>query len=122
MESQNLFENVNDVGSYFENRMKSEFVDLPIVGEVRGVKLMMCVEFVASKETRELFADEIGIGGLVSKQASKRGLFVRPIGHLNVMSPSLILTREQADTIIDTLRASIEATYEQLLQDKILAA
>ncbi len=121
IERENLFENVKDVGSYFEERMKSEFVDLPIVGEVRGVKLMMCVEFVANKETRELFADEIGIGGLVSKQASKRGLFVRPIGHLNVMSPSLILTREQADTIIDTLRASIEATYEQLLQNGILA-
>ncbi len=68
---------------------------------------MMCVEFVANKETRELFADELGRGGLVSKQASARGLFVRPIGHLNVMSPSLTFTREPVDTIIDTLRVSI---------------
>jgi len=82
--------------------------------------MMMCVEFVANKDTRELFADEIGIGGLVSKQASARGLFVRPIGHLNVMSPSLTLTKAQADTIIDTLRASIEATHKQLIHDGIL--
>ncbi|NOX49424.1 MAG: aminotransferase [Gammaproteobacteria bacterium] len=120
IENENLFDNVNNVGTYFEQRMKSELADLPLVGDVRGIKLMMCVEFVANKETREEFADEVGIGSLVSKQASARGLFVRPIGHLNVMSPSLILTREQADTIIDTLRDSIVATYEQLLEDGIV--
>tara|TARA_B110000503_G_scaffold78058_1_gene120101 strand:+ start:2395 stop:3810 length:1416 start_codon:yes stop_codon:yes gene_type:complete len=122
IENEKLFDNVNDVGSYFENRLKSELIDLPLVGDVRGVKMMMCVEFVADKDSRELFPDELGIGSLVSKQAASRALFVRPIGHLNVMSPSLILTREQADTIVDTLRDSIIATYEQLIRDGILAA
>ena len=46
-------------------------------------------------------------------------LLVIPIP--GTLSPSLILTREQADTIIDTLRASIDATYEQLVQDGVLA-
>jgi len=122
MEREKLFDNVNDIGTYFEQRMKSEFADLPLVGDVRGIKLMMCVEFVANKETREEFADDIGIGALVSQQAAERGLFVRPIGHLNVMSPSLILTRAQADTIIDTLRDSIVATHEQLQKDGIITA
>ncbi len=121
MEREKLFENTIEIGTYLEERMKSELADLPLVGEVRGKRFMMCVEFVADKHTKELFSDEVGIGGLVSKQASARGLFVRPIGHLNVMSPSLILTKEQADTIIDTLRVSIEATHKQLVQDGILA-
>ncbi len=122
MERENLFENAITVGSYFEERMKSEFADLPMVGEVRGKRMMMCVEFVANKETRELFPDELGIGSLVSEKAKARGLFVRPIGHLNVMSPSLTLSKEEADTIIDTLRLSIIDTYEQLVKDQVLVA
>jgi len=36
-------------------------------------------------------------------------LLVRPIGHLNVMSPPLIITNEQVDFIVGTLRESILA-------------
>ena len=121
MERENLFTNAMEVGGYFEEQLKTKLSELPMVGDVRGKKLMMCVEFVANKETKEMFPDDIGIGGLVSKQCSKRGLFVRPIGHLNVMSPALTLTREQVDTIVSTLRASIEATHAQLVSDGVLA-
>ena len=34
--------------------------------------------------------------------------------HLNIMSPPLTITREQADFIVDTLRESILATVEEL--------
>ena len=122
MEREELFANAQRVGTYFEERLKAACSDLPIVGDVRGKRLMMCIEFVADKGTKALFPDALGIGNLVSRQASDRGLFVRPIGHLNVMSPSLTLTIDQADTIVDTLRASIEATYGRLVSDGVLAA
>lgn len=122
LEREHLLKNAVDVGSYFETRLKEVLSDLPIVGEVRGKRLMMCVEFVANKETKEMFPDELGIGGMVSRQTGKRGLFVRPIGHLNVMSPALIITKSQVDTVVGVLKASIEATHEELLQQGVLAA
>ncbi len=43
--------NATTVGTYFETRMK-ELEALPLVGHVRGRKLMLCVEKVANKETK----------------------------------------------------------------------
>jgi len=48
--------------------------DLIIVGDLHGSRLMMCVEFVADKATKQLFPDKIDIGKVVSKQASGTGL------------------------------------------------
>jgi adenosylmethionine-8-amino-7-oxononanoate aminotransferase len=77
------------------------------VGDVRCMKLMACVEFVADKRTKELFADEINIGEKIHSRAQAKGLLVRPIMHLNVMSPPLILTYAQVDEIVETLRVCI---------------
>lgn len=118
MEQEKLFDNVEQVGGYFEERVKS-LIDLPIVGDVRGKKFMMCVEFVADKESKALFPEELDIGKVVSNQADARGLIVRPVINLNIMSPSLILTREQVDFIVDTLRESIEAAMAELREKGI---
>jgi adenosylmethionine-8-amino-7-oxononanoate aminotransferase len=42
---------------------------------------------------------------------------VRPIEHLNVLSPPLILDRDQVDTIVGALRASIRATADDLVRE-----
>ena len=75
---------------------------------------MQCVEFVANKETREMFPEEMDIGKVVSDIADKKGLMVRPIGHLNVMSPPLIITRDEVDFAVATLRESIVESIEQI--------
>ncbi|MFO6380922.1 aspartate aminotransferase family protein, partial [Pseudomonas aeruginosa] len=90
--------------------------DLPIVGDVRGMRFMACVEFVADKASKALFPESLNIGEWVHLRAQKRGLLVRPIVHLNVMSPPLILTREQVDTVVRVLRESIEETVEDLVR------
>ncbi|MEX2964131.1 aminotransferase [Microbulbifer sp. TYP-18] len=113
LERENLAGNVSQLAPYFEKRLKS-LLDLPIVGDVRGRGFMWCVEFVANKETCELFPEELDIGKCISNIADTKGLIVRPIVHLNVMSPPLDLTRDEIDFIVDTLRSSIEATVAEL--------
>lgn len=119
IENEKLLENVRDVGGYFEQRLQT-LRDLPIVGDVRGFRMMMCVEFVADKKTKKRFPEEMDIGKWVSNQADARGLIVRPIVNLNIMSPPLIITHEQVDFIVDTLRESIEATIEELRNRGVL--
>ena len=77
---------------------------------------MACVEFVKDKKTKELFPEELDIGKWVSNQADSNGLIVRPIVNLNVMSPPLIIDRDQVDFIVTTLRASILACMDDLKQ------
>lgn len=105
MQRENIFENVRDVGEYFGEQLKT-LLDLPIVGEVRGYRLMQCVEFVTNKDTRANFPDSVDIGKLISDSADEKGLMVRPIGNLNVMSPPLIITKEEVDFAVSTLRQS----------------
>ena len=113
IERENLLEHVNDVGAYLEQRLR-ELASLPLVGDVRCQKLMACVEFVADKRHKTLFPEELNIGEKIHLRAQKRGLLVRPIVHLNVMSPPLTITRAQVDEIVDTLREAILETAEDL--------
>ena len=46
--------------------------------------------------------------------AQAKGLLVRPIMHLNVMSPPLIVTHAQVDEIVETLRQCIIETAREL--------
>jgi len=103
---------VRKVGPKFEAEMKT-LEALDIVGEVRGSQFMMGIEFVKTKETKEAFTPEDNIGGKVAKHAQERGLIVRPLGSMAVLSPCLILTQEETVRVVDILRESIEAVIKE---------
>lgn len=113
LEREDVLGHVRDVGPYFMEQL-STLADLPIVGDVRGSHLMGCVEFVADKRTREKFDDDVEIGKRVAAEAQRLGLIVRPIGNLNVMSPSLVITRDDIDQIVGLLRKAIVAAQATL--------
>ena len=112
IERENLLGNARTVGDYFESRLR-ELGSLPIVGDVRGRRFMMCVEYVCDKSTREPFAEAANISRRIAQHCESRGLLVRPLGHLDIMSPPLIFTRGDCDFLVDTLREAIgEVTLE----------
>ena len=119
MERERICESVREVGPYFEQQLAT-LSDLEIVGDVRGKRFMMCVENVANKETKELFDPSVNIGGRVAEQCQKRGLIIRPVGHLNVMSPPLTLSKAQIDDMVRILREGIVATIDELRLDGVL--
>ena len=115
MERENILDHAKDVGSYFETQLQS-LRDIDIVGDVRGRKLMMCIENVANKETKELFPDSVNIGKRIADRCDEMGLMVRPIGHLNVMSPPLVMTKDDVDFVVETLGKGIRAVMEDLIE------
>ena len=116
IERENLLENARSVGGYFERRLR-ELQALPTVGDVRGRNLMMCIENVRDKETRELFPESVDIGRRIAMAAERLGLIVRPIGHLNVMSPPLVITRDEVDFIIESLDRAIRDVADDLTRE-----
>tara|TARA_B100000795_G_C22782612_1_gene433090 strand:- start:522 stop:1904 length:1383 start_codon:yes stop_codon:yes gene_type:complete len=119
MERENLCEHVNDVGVYFEKQLKT-LENLEIVGEVRGSKFMMCIENVADKKTKSLIHEDAAVGSRIADHCQKRGLIVRPLAHMNVLSPPLIMTREEVDKLVAILRESIVETISDLSRDGYL--
>jgi len=118
IEDEGLLEHVREVGPYFMEQLNS-LRDLPMVGDVRGSHLMVCIEFVRDTATGEPYPDEINIGHRVSNQADALGLMVRPVENLNIMSPSLIITKENVDFIVNTLREAIPIAYATAEEDML---
>jgi len=111
-----LLGNARVVGDYFETRLK-ELAALPLVGDVRGRRFMMCVEYVADKETRAPLPEAAHISRRIAERCEAKGLLVRPLGHLDIMSPPLTLTRAQCDELVDTLRDAISEVTQELSRE-----
>ncbi len=113
---EDLLSHATRVGLYFEERLKA-LAPLALVGDVRGKKLMLCVENVANKETKALLPDEAGESKRISNACEEMGLLVRPIGHLNVMSPPLTITEGEVDFIVETLEKAITRVTDDLVRE-----
>jgi len=118
LEREDVCGQVRKTGPYFEQALKS-LAELPLVGDVRGSHFMMCIEMVANKKTKSLFDDDVNVAKRVWGHCQSRGLLVRPLGHLNVLSPPLLLNKDQIDFIAETLRVSIAATMDDLVKEGI---
>jgi len=103
IEREGLLEHVREIGPYFQEQLAT-LGSLPMVGDVRGSHLMACVEFVQDQATRTHYPEHLDVGKLVATACEPRGLIVRPMVHLNVMSPPLVIDRDDVDRIVSTLR------------------
>jgi 4-aminobutyrate aminotransferase len=73
----------------------------PMVGEVRGLGLMIGIELVRDQTTREPAPH---LRDLVVARAFEHGLLVLGAGDSTVrLSPPLIITRDQCDFALETL-------------------
>ena len=118
MEREDVCGHVRAVGPYFEQRLEPLRAQ-PIVGDVRGSHFMLCIEAVRDRASREPFPAGADVGNRIAAHAQARGLLVRPIGNYCVLSPALILGREEIDRIADVVSESIEATAADLRRDGI---
>ena len=107
MERENLCQHVQQVGPYFGETFGTITGTLPLVGDVRGLGFMRCVEYVADKESRTLLPEEIGISKRIADACQVRGVMVRPVGHLNILSPPLVMDQEQVGHLVDALAESV---------------
>ena len=75
---------MREVGPYLERQLKT-LSHHETVGDVRGSHFMLAIENVADKATRKLLPVEARVGDRVAAEAQKRGLIIRPVGHLNII-------------------------------------
>ncbi len=96
-----LIENAANMGSYMRGRMDAWPSRFPLVGEVRGLGLMIGVELVRDQVTKEKATVE---RDRIINLAFRRGLLILGAGDNTIrLSPPLTITREQADYAMDVL-------------------
>jgi len=97
--------NAARVGAAFQDRLRT-FLRFPHVGDVRGVGLMACLELVEDKESRKALPRGADLPQKVARAAYARGAMVRVSGPNIILSPPLVLTREESDHLLDVLEAA----------------
>lgn len=81
--------------------------------------LMACVECVADKESRNPLTLDLEVGKRIDKHCQERGLLVRPLIQMCVISPPLVITRPQIDQVAEILDAAIRATQDELTRERL---
>jgi len=106
-----LIANAADVGAHLMAALKALQDKHPLIGDVRGRGLMIGVELVRDRKTKERATDE---RDAVVNAAFDRGLLLLGAGKNSIrFSPPLVLTKEQADTaarIFDDALTEVEKT------------
>ncbi|HWQ00376.1 MAG TPA: acetyl ornithine aminotransferase family protein [Vicinamibacterales bacterium] len=94
-----LVENAARVGAYLMDRLRAVAERHPLVGDVRGKGLMIGVELVRDRETKERAVEE---RDAVVQEMFRRGVLVLGAGRNAIrFAPPLVLTRAQADIAVE---------------------
>ncbi|WP_299614778.1 aspartate aminotransferase family protein [Pelagibius sp.] len=114
IEEEKLVERVHDdTGPYLQERLAT-LADHPLVGEVRGVGFLGAVELVADKPSRAGFKPKGRAGTLCRDHCFEIGVISRAVGDTMVVAPPLILTREEADELVQRLGQALDKTAADL--------
>ena len=101
IEAQNLVAHAGEVGCYALDRMKGMMTRHPLIGDVRGLGLLMGIELVKDRKTRERANDE---AEAVMYAALSRGLsFKLTMGNILTLTPALTITREEMAKALDII-------------------
>jgi len=107
IENEGLLEAAKTMGAYLHAGLAT-LLDLDIVGEVRYVGMMHAVELVADRQTRApLPMLQPTLPDVIRRET---GVIVRDCGHNLVLSPPLILTRDEADRAVAAMRQVLART------------
>ena len=95
---ESLVKNAADVGEHLLNGLRALMDKHPIIGDVRGKGLMVGVELVRDRQTKERATEE---RNAVVDEAFRRGMLILGAGRNAIrFSPPLVLSKAQADTAV----------------------
>ncbi len=116
IERDGILARTREVGPYFQERLQT-LRDIPIVGDVRGLGLMACIECDIGGEGEDAAAVNADLGERIDRHCQALGLLVRPLANMCVMSPPLIITREEIDRLVTILREGITRAMDEVRRE-----
>src|ERR1700731_1046797 len=114
IEKEHLLDHSADVGAHMMKRMATWPSKLKLVGDVRGRGLMIGVDIVKDKATREYAATE---PDQIVERAFEHGVLFLGCGPSTIrLCPPLVVTKEEADVALEVLEECIQHVGEQRLE------
>jgi adenosylmethionine-8-amino-7-oxononanoate aminotransferase len=116
-----LVERSAKIGAYLFDQF-SRFIDLPMVGDIRGKGLLLGIELVENKQKKTPLERSQKVVERLTSRAFKKGLIVLSgsgtadgvNGEHIIVAPPLIIEKGQVDDLIAILEETIVETYKTL--------
>jgi putrescine---pyruvate transaminase len=99
-------------GAHFMARLRDIGERHRMVGDVRGVGLMGCLELVADRATKATFPRGAKEVNQVAREAYRRGAMIRTSGANIILSPALTIERHQVDALCDAIDGALTAVEQ----------
>ncbi|MYV48017.1 aspartate aminotransferase family protein [Streptomyces sp. SID2888] len=109
IDKEGLLGRATSMGAFLHGELESQLGELPIVGEIRSVGMMLAVELVQDRDTRTplpLLAERMP-HDVIRRET---GVIVRDSAHSLVLSPPLVMTEAEAKEAAGALRSVLERT------------
>ena len=118
MERENLPANAARIGTYFQNKLRKEIADHPLVGDVRGVALLGGVELVADKVKKTELDTSLKAAPTLAKYCVEEGLISRALMQMNALSfsPPLIITESEVDEVVARFQRALNRLTDELVK------
>jgi len=109
-------------GEYLLKKLNELAVRSPIIGDVRGKGLLIGIEIVQNKETKEPFPIEKNVNGLITKIGLQNGIVLYPgdgvvlerFGDHVLVAPPLNIKRDEIDLLYSRFETTIQLVEKML--------
>jgi 4-aminobutyrate aminotransferase len=108
IEEEHLLDHAREVGVFALERMEEMKERFPIIGDVRGIGLLLGIELVKNRTTKEKATEE---AEAVLYHCLSKGLsFKLTMGSILTLTPPLTITREEMGRALEIIEEGLEQT------------
>ncbi|MCW8842654.1 MAG: aminotransferase class III-fold pyridoxal phosphate-dependent enzyme, partial [Rhodobacteraceae bacterium] len=122
LDEENIIETVRTETAPYLKKKWEALADHPLVGEARIVGMMGSIALTPNKATRAPFKAPAGTVGFKCREhCFANNLIMRHVGDRMVISPPLVISKAEIDTLIERATRALDLTYEQLVKEGLYA-
>lgn len=121
VQKEGLAENAADLGGYLLDQLQMMAADHRLIGDVRGRGLILGIELVRDRKTKEPAAKETA---KLALRCYQLGLLIHYVGlfsNVVELTPPLVLTRSEANQAIEILSQALADVAENKISDEDIA-
>lgn len=130
IEKHNLVEKAAENGAYLLTQLQQLARNYPIIGDVRGMGLMVGIEFVSNYFSKYPFKKELNLTGTIVSTARDKGLLIYPAssgieggdGDAVIISPPLTIKKHEMDQLIEIFKETISDVQAGMMMDDTLGS
>jgi putrescine aminotransferase len=123
IDEENLIGNVREgAGPHLRAKWEA-LADHPLVGEARIIGMMGSIALTPHKGSRAAFAADAGTAGYICRERCfANNLIMRHVGDRMILAPSLVITPEEIDQLIERAWKSLDEALVRLTDEGLMKA